>query len=217
MALGFFAANATAEARREGGDATAKLQMMLQQANAEKSQLAAENAKLKAERDDLKKSSEESQKQLASETEKLARASRDLSGAQTNRASLQQSFDTLKARFEKLVEQYKKTVEVLREIENERNSLQTMVRDYDVRVTQCEKNNETLYAKNLELIDLYEHKGFLAALKEHEPVTRIKQVEMENLMQDYRYQADEMRLKYPKDQASVARPAESQPAQTDGS
>jgi chromosome segregation ATPase len=184
-----------AEARRDG-DVTARLQMMLQQMNAEKTQLAAENAKLKAERDELKKAAESNQTAATNERTKLARTAQDLANAQANRVSLQQSFDTLKSRFEKVVEQYKKTVAVLREVEADRNELRTMASDYDVRVTQCERNNETLFAKNLELIDLYEHKGVLAALKAHEPVTGFKRVEMENLMEEYRYQAEEMRLKH---------------------
>jgi chromosome segregation ATPase len=211
----FDASAFAAEARRDG-DATARLQMMLQQMNSEKAQLAAENAKLKAERDELKKSADANAAEATNERAKVSRTAQDLATAQANRASLQQGFDTLKGRFDALVTQYKKTVDVLRELENERNNLRTLARDYDVRVTQCERNNETLYAKNLELIELYEHKGVFAALKQQEPVTGIAKVEMENLMEEYRYQAEEMRLKRQSAPPPLA-PADEPPADDHGS
>jgi chromosome segregation ATPase len=190
------AAPSAAEEARRSSDATARLQVMLQQLNAEKTKLAADNQKLVAERDSLKKELEAVESKASGEKQRLSRAAQDLATAQAGRASVQQAFDTLKGRFEALVEQYKKTVGVLREVEAERNTLSEMAADYQKRVTVCETNNETLYRNTLELIDRYDEKGILDTLRQREPVTGLGRVRLENLMEEYRNIADDMRIKY---------------------
>jgi chromosome segregation ATPase len=182
-------------ARREGGGDTARLQMMLQQLNTEKTNLSADNAKLKAELDKTKKELESALKERDAGTQKLGRSSQDLVNSQARTDALQRGFDTLKSRFDQLVEQFRATVSAMKELEQEKDRLTASVSDYDVRVKACERNNEVLYKTDLELIDLYEHKGVFTSLMQHEPVTRLKRVQIENLMDQYRQLADDMQLK----------------------
>jgi len=49
----------------------------------------------------------------------------------------------------------------------------------------AEDKNEALYKLGQELLDLYDNKGLLTVLGGSEPVTKLKRVEYENLMQDY--------------------------------
>jgi hypothetical protein len=39
-----------------------------------------------------------------------------------------------------------------------------------------------------------ENRGFWSSLTEREPFTQLKRVELENLVEDYKYRADELRL-----------------------
>jgi chromosome segregation ATPase len=182
-------------ARREGGGDTARLQMMLQQLNTEKTNLTAENAKLKTELDKTKKELEAAVKERDAGTQKLGRSSQDLVNSQAKADALQRGFDTLKSRFDQLVEQFRSTVAAMKELEQEKDQLASGAADYDVRVKACERNNDALYKADLELIDLYEKKGVFTSLMQHEPVTRLKRVEIENLMDRYRQLAEDMRLK----------------------
>jgi chromosome segregation ATPase len=181
-------------ARREGGD-TQRLQMMVQQLNTDKANLTAENAKLKADLDKTKKDLDAAVKERDAGTQKLGRSSQDLVNSQAKADALQRGFDTLKSRFDQLVEQFRATVATMKQLEQERDRLTSGVSDYEMRVKACEQNNDALYKSALELIDLYERKGVFTSMLQHEPVTRLKRVQIENLMDQYRQLADEMHLK----------------------
>jgi chromosome segregation ATPase len=196
-------------ARRGGGEETARLQMMLQQLNSEKTALAAENARLKKELEGERAKLEKLESEATTSRQKLGATSSDLATARARGDAVQRSFDTLKSRFEELVAQYRKTVDVMRELEVERDRLSTLAADYDVRVATCERNNDALYKAAGELIELYEKKGFMSVLAQREPVTKLKRTQIENLMDEYRQLADDMRLKY---ESTTTEP----PLETDG-
>ena len=196
VAVAVAGAGASAEtARREGGGDTARLQVMLQQLNTEKTQLSAENAKLKTELDKTKTQLETALKERDAGTQKLGRSSQELVGSQAKTESLQRAFDTLKGRFDVLVEQFRGTVAAMKELEQRSDEQASRLADYDVRVKTCERNNDALYTTGMELIDLYEKKGVFTSLLQKESVTGLKRVQIENLMDQYRQLADDMRLK----------------------
>jgi hypothetical protein len=47
-----------------------------------------------------------------------------------------------------------------------------------------------------ELAEAYEDKGFLRVLGEREPVTGLQRARAQNLMDEYRYLAEQMRLEF---------------------
>jgi len=59
----------------------------------------------------------------------------------------------------------------------------------------CETNNDELYRIGRELVDWYSSKGALNAILEAEPFTRLKSVEMENLLENYHDKLEGQRLK----------------------
>jgi len=195
VAYGVCGGVAAEPAKRAGSEDTVRLQTMLQQLNTEKTNLAAENAKLKAELDKTKSQLDSLTKERDAGTQKLNRNQQDLANSQARSDALQRGFDTLKGRFDQLVEQFRATVAQMKDLEQDRDHLKSVVTDYDVRVTACERNNDALYKSSLELIDLYEHKGVMTALLQKEPVTKLKRVQLENLMDRYRSLADDMHLK----------------------
>lgn len=191
-------------ARRAGNDDTARLQLMLQQLTTEKTTLAAENAKLKSDLDKTKTQLDAVTKERDAGVQKIGRSSQDLVNSQAKTDALQRGFDTMKSRFDQLVEQYRATVAAMKDLEGERDKASSLVSDYQVRVDACERNNEALYKADLELIDLYERKGVMTALMQHEPVTKLKKVEIENLMDQYRSLGEDMRLSATKPVATSA-------------
>ncbi|NJN52451.1 MAG: hypothetical protein HC809_12530, partial [Gammaproteobacteria bacterium] len=154
------------------------------------------HAKLKVELKELQDELDSARKEADTTKTKLGRTAQDLANSRAKGDGLQGAFDTLKGRFEELVAQYRKTAELLRDVEAEKSNLAALATDYSDRVELCERNNGALYDATLELIDSYEHKGFMAVLGQREPVTRLKRVEIENRMDEYRRVAEDMRLKY---------------------
>jgi chromosome segregation ATPase len=54
----------------------------------------------------------------------------------------------------------------------------------------CEKKNTELYALNSTLMDKYQKKGIIEALRQAEPFTQLEKVKMEILIQEYRDKSD---------------------------
>jgi chromosome segregation ATPase len=196
LALVFLSALAWGEAARRGGggEDVARLQMMMQQLNAEKTAIAAENAKLKKELETSRSEFAKLEADSNKSRERLGATAQDLANARAKGDAVQASFDTLKGRFEELVAQYRKTVETMRALEAERDEFRELASEYDVRVATCERNNDALYKATGELVELYEKKGFMTVLAEREPVTKLKRTRIENMMDEYRQLAEDMRL-----------------------
>ena len=63
--------------------------------------------------------------------------------------------------------------------------------------TSCEAKNLKLYQYSQELVTRYQKKGVWAALAQKEPVTGIKDVGVENVVQEYQEKLDSQRIKPP--------------------
>jgi chromosome segregation ATPase len=74
------------------------------------------------------------------------------------------------------------------------------------RVGACEAKNEKLYAYGTELLAAYQRKGPLDALLQREPLLGLKQVEIDNVLQEYRDKLDFEKLPPSQPQAAPALP-----------
>lgn len=184
------------QARAPAGGQSAQLQQMIARLNQEKVALAAENGRLKQDLRDAEEQGEKAEKALKKERAATAGLKQQLSQSNAQGDATKRSFDELKERFETLVTQYRATVEVLRGVEGKASNLSEQVSDYAVRVKQCEDNNETMYTLNLELLDRYETKGFFDSIAQAERFTGLRRARVQNMMDDYRYLSEDMRLKY---------------------
>ena len=60
----------------------------------------------------------------------------------------------------------------------------------DKELGSCETKNKKLYQYQVELINRAQNRGSLDALLEREPLTQLKRVEIENLLEEYRDKID---------------------------
>jgi uncharacterized coiled-coil protein SlyX len=81
---------------------------------------------------------------------------------------------------------YDEAANVARTRDADAKLLQTQLGETTQRADRCEAKNGELFKLGTEILALYQDKGPLTALFEREPVTQIKRVEIENLVQDYR-------------------------------
>ena len=95
---------------------------------------------------------------------------------------------------QELVTKFREMAGTLREVETERGAFKSQLaareRDYKV----CVDRNIGLYEINNEILGRMEERGFWSKVAEREPFTRLKRTQIENLIDDYRYRVEELRL-----------------------
>jgi chromosome segregation ATPase len=151
--------------------AMARAQRMLRQMSQERDALQAENARFKSEIEELNR--------------KLG------SQKKTSESALAKSREGNAA----LSENLQKTAQNLRQIEMEKTQLQATVADQAQLIESCEASNVKLLQINRELLVDYDKKGFMDAMLQREPLTQLKRVEIENIVQEYQDKIDHLEFK----------------------
>ena len=156
-------------------NALAKAQFMLRQANAEKVALQKEKNDLQKEFDNYKKDMEQEVKAKERGNKKL---NSQIEGVKEKYVELHNQFIELRDRY----------VASVKEIQVLNNNLQNEKDNFQL----CYENNQKLFDVNQEILGKYEHKGFWDVVNQSEPVLGLKQVEIENLVQDYQYKNEDL-------------------------
>ena len=165
-------------------DAMAKAQYMLRQIAAEKNQIAAEKQQLLAENKQLSQELEELKKKYGKLTNKSEKAESSMKGRISEMN--QQYSDEVSAHNETR----KQLAKVMQAKENLFNTAQEQTQSIDL----CVSNNKKLYEVNQELLGKYENKGIWSVISQKEPFTGLSQVQIENLVDDYQYRLDDLRV-----------------------
>ena len=144
----------------------ARAQRMLRQMSQERDALQAENVKLKSEIEEMNR----------------------------KHAGIKKSSDSALAKSREsnaaLTEDLRKAGQDLRQIVAEKTQLQATVVDQAQLIESCEASNVKLLQINRELLVDYDKKGFMDAMLQREPLTQLKRVEIENIVQDYQDRID---------------------------
>jgi len=106
------------------------------------------------------------------------------------RNKAQSALTQFKEQSESLGEKLRETESRVRELE-EANARQAG--EFNV----CMQNNVKLYDSHRDILRQYDNKGVFAALLQREPLTGLKQVEIENLIEEYHDRIDQLRVKTP--------------------
>ena len=158
-------------------NALAKAQYMLKQSEAEKAQVQQELADLKADFDKYKKSSE-------SRLQAKERGETKLEGKVN---LMVDRYKELQSQYLELREKYVQAVGLARETNAK---LQNETRNFSL----CFENNKKLFGINQEILGNYKEKGIWEVLKESEPFTGYNTVKLENLIQDYQYKNEDLKV-----------------------
>jgi len=154
-----------------------RAQFMLRQLNAQKVQLEQKNAQLLADIEQLKKDSEKQLKQQKAGNVKLDSAVK----------KRDEYIASLKAKI-------KETVIALRKSEAERLQANSNSQSLDTEFKRCVDNNHQLVRMNDKLIENYNEKSCWDSIAHAEPFTGIKQVEVENILQEYRFKNEDLEI-----------------------
>ena len=173
------AGNAGNKDQKKERQALRRMQQQLNEIQQQKSVLDQEKTVLE---ETLKKTHGETESHKRSAASAATRASRlekDIDAANKEKTQLHTQLDDAKKQNEELSGQRKQLEQDLK------NTTTALEKQNEQRVL-CEANNDQLYRIGRELADWYTSKGAMNAILEAEPFTRMKRVEMENLLENYR-------------------------------
>ena len=184
-----------AQSARTGGSANAQLVEQMQQLASERTALQAENARMKKELDDLRKDRDALKKAQQVGDARAKESSAALARSAAQRSSEQQEVQQLKDKMQELIAKFRETVQTLRQVETENATTKQTLAMRDQSLKVCLDHNAALYKLNGEVLDHFEHQSVWSHVAAAEPFTRIKRVQLENLVDDYHAKADDQHLK----------------------
>ena len=190
-----------AQVQRSGGGGEAQKFMQQYQ------QLAAEKTALQGQVTQMKKDLDSANAELAAakrERDALkarsggsAAAAAQLAGANAARQNAEKSLEQNKQRTTELVDRFKETVGTLKGVESDRAELKKDNLALNASYDKCALDNMSLYDISKTVLDRYERVGLFTKVSSAEPFTRITRTRIDNLVDEYRARAEELRVKKP--------------------
>jgi chromosome segregation ATPase len=189
---------AQAEVRRPaGGAASAQVQALLQQISAERDTLKADNTRLKADLDKAQQAQKTAETAATAGADEATRLRAALAAFQTQNEALRAQLGQSQTAFGSLRSEHAATQAELKQAQGKGQALDGELGECRARVDTLIGHNRRLFDIGNELLDRFEKKGVWASLREAEPFTGLKRVELENIVQDYRFAIDDQRVAAP--------------------
>jgi chromosome segregation ATPase len=193
-----------AQTARSGGSASAQLMQQMQQLASDRTTLQAENDKLKKQLADITKDRDA----LKAGQQVIERHARDATAAvaasNSQRAATDQELTQVKAKMQELIARFRETIVQLRTAESESTTAKQALVTRERELSTCVDHNLALYKLNVEILTHYEKRGVFTRMAEAEPFTKIKRIQNENLIDDYRGRAQDHRVTTPAALPSVS-------------
>lgn len=195
------AAPAAAQGDREAERAARRQQLQLQSLQQQVTQAQAEKARVEQDRAAMEQQLKDRARTAAGAARAGREAAAQLKAAQAEKAVLAQRVveletqvaeqrrvadETLAAKARELAQ----TARALQEQGAESSQWQQRFGAQARLVTECSGKNERLLRLSAELLDRWQRKGVVDALRQREPLLGLGDVEMFNLVQDYRDKSD---------------------------
>lgn len=183
-----------AQTQRSGGEA----QKFMQQYQ----QLAAEKTALQAQVAQLKKDLDASHTELAAVKKErdVAKARAGVSPAAAAQATnaketAERNLEQSKQRMGELVARFRETATNLKDVEADRNTLRRELGERNSAFDKCAEDNLQLFELSSDILKRYDQVGLFTKAAAAEPFTRITRTRLENLADEYRIKAQELRVK----------------------
>lgn len=185
---------AEAQTQRSGADPSTRLVQQVQQLTADKATLQSENERLKKE---LESAKAELKQANAGRTALEAKA-RNLQAAASRSTAAdegaEQALERNRAQMQELIAKFRETAQTLRDVEADRAQAKATLAQREREYKVCVDRNAEFYHLNDEILTRLEDRGFWSSFASSEPFTGLARTRLENLVDDYRYRADELKL-----------------------
>jgi chromosome segregation ATPase len=184
-----------AQTQRSGGGEAQKFMQQYQQLAAEKTALQAQVAQMKKDLDAshaelaaVKKERDVAKAHTGVSPTAVAQA---IGAKETDLRNLELS----KQRMSELVARFRETAINLKDVEADRNTLRRELSERNSAFDKCAEDNLQLFELSSDILKRYEHVGMFTKVSAAEPFTRITRTRLENLVDEYRIKAQELRVK----------------------
>ena len=184
----------TAQTARGGGESQRMMQQY-QQLASEKTALEAQVASLKHDLDAAHTELANVKKERDALKAHSAAAGASLSALTAGKEAAEKDAEQTKQRMNELVTHFRETAENLKGVETDREQLRGQLRERSAAYDRCAAANLSLYEINADVLSRYEHVGWFTRASAAEPFTRITRARMENLVDETRARALELREK----------------------
>lgn len=165
-------------------EALSRAQYMIRQMNAELNQLKSTHQSLLAE----KTAKEKEHSALQKKYDKLKEKSKK------NKKSMQGKVVEIKQQYKDEIVGHAETRKLLSSMTQEKNKLFRISTEQMQAIDRCVGNNNKLFEINIELLSAYEKKGVWDSVTQAEPFSGLTQVQIENLVDDYQYKLEDLRV-----------------------
>lgn len=173
------------QADQRTAQALAKAQGLLRQLGQQKAQLEADLSKLKAENAALSKKLGTAEAALDENAAELAARERQSTAVNTSLGRTEKRLIATTDKLREVIAKYKELAATLRQTQAERADLAARLAATEAELQDAEHKNLELYKANREMLKEFASESRWAALLRKEPFTGIKNVEIENIVQEY--------------------------------
>jgi len=186
-----------AQVQRSGGGEAQKFMQQYQQVAAEKTALQAQLAQMKKDLDAAKADLADTKKERDALKARAGRpvAASAVAAATAEKDAAEKNLEQYKQRMAELVARFRETAANLKEVEADRSKLRSDLEVRNAAFDKCAQDNLGLYEINGEILDRYEHVGLFTKVGALEPFTKITRTRIDNLVDEYRARALELRTK----------------------
>ena len=171
--------------------------------------MQAENAKLKQELEQREEGAEESDGRQDRAGESCASAGGERQPRRGFGKQSEEQLERTRAQMQELVDEVPRNrADAARRRKRPRRGQERSLRRRSASSRACVDRNAALYNLNAEVLDRMDNRGFWSSVCASASRSRkLKRVELENLIDDYKYRADELRLEQQRQsQAQAATP-----------
>jgi len=184
-----------AQAARSGSNGqNAQLLQQLQQLASERTAMQAEQARMKKELEELRKERDALKAgQAAANQRGRAESEAVVARSTREREAAEKELSQVKARTQELIDKFRETATTLREVENDRATVKQALAAQGQELDVCVATNLSLYKLNDEVLTRFDQQGFWSRAAQAEPFTRLKRVELENLIDSYKTRANDQK------------------------
>ena len=156
----------------------------------EKEILAQEKAALSQEMEALKKKTGGIEASVARANRARIQADEQAESLKREKDALTEKVADVEKRLSENEHSLRDTRQNLQQETSQKQRLEQTLGARDKELGVCETKNKKLYQYQVELINRAQNRGSLAVLLESEPLTQMKRVEIENLLEEYRDKID---------------------------
>jgi chromosome segregation ATPase len=198
LALGCGALGAQAQSGEDAKKAARRAQLQMQQLQQKAQEAEAAKARIEGDKSALDKQLREQTQQVARLKGALPKALESLKASEAARAELAATVATLEKQLAEQKASHDAALAAAERSTKQRDEQQAQLqRQLDTQLAQvgeCSAKNERLVRMSAELLDRYRNKSVSDVMKQRDPVFGLGDVQMFNLVQEYRDKADAERF-----------------------